>query len=174
MLKLRDHEIGELRDGGAILTGLLLALCLPPYLPVWMIIVGTTFALVFGKHLYGGLGHNLFNPAMVGYAVLIVSFPLAMSQWQPPANVQPNIQNSAESPDSIASVIKAKLTMNAGRAAYDGRTMATPLDAYKFRSAQTNDEFFVDEQQSNWQAWSYINLAYLLGGLYLVIRKIVP
>ena len=56
----------------------------PPLAPWWLIVVGTLFAIVVAKHLYGGLGHNIFNPAMVGYAVLIVSFPAQMTQWPAP------------------------------------------------------------------------------------------
>lgn len=70
-----------LQDGSAILTAWLLTLALPVNLPLGLLILGVMFALIFAKHLYGGLGQNIFNPAMVGYAVLMVSFPKWMTQW---------------------------------------------------------------------------------------------
>jgi electron transport complex protein RnfD len=74
-----------LSDGSAIVTAWLIALTFPPLAPWWLIVVGTLFAIVVAKHLYGGLGQNPFNPAMVAFAVCIVSFPALMSQWPPSA-----------------------------------------------------------------------------------------
>lgn len=73
-----------LMDGSALVTAWLLALSIPSIAPWWLIVVGTFFAIVVAKHLYGGLGNNLFNPAMVGYAVLIISFPVQMTHWAAP------------------------------------------------------------------------------------------
>src|SRR5690606_41787714 len=70
-----------LSDGSALVTAGLLALALPPYSPWWLVLVATGFAMVFGKHLYGGLGENPFNPAMLGYAVVLVSFPVEKTSW---------------------------------------------------------------------------------------------
>jgi electron transport complex protein RnfD len=83
ILHIRDRPLMSAWDGSGIVTAVLLALALPPELSWWIVTFGAGFAIIFGKHLYGGLGHNLFNPAMVGYCALIVSFPLAMSQWLP-------------------------------------------------------------------------------------------
>ncbi|MDI3280593.1 MAG: RnfABCDGE type electron transport complex subunit D, partial [Bacillota bacterium] len=71
-------------DGSALVTGLLLALTLPPRLPIWMGVVGGVFAIVFGKQIYGGLGSNPFNPALVGRVFLMVAFPVAMTTWTAP------------------------------------------------------------------------------------------
>lgn len=70
-------------DLSAVVTGLLLALSLPPALPAWMPVLGAGLAIIFGKQLYGGLGQNIFNPAMVGYAALLVAYPQLMSSWPP-------------------------------------------------------------------------------------------
>ena len=87
-LRLRRKPIEPfLKDGSAIVTATLLALCLPPLAPWWLIVSGTAFAILLAKHLYGGLGANPFNPAMVGYAVLLVSFPVQLLQWLPPAGM---------------------------------------------------------------------------------------
>src|ERR1017187_10925718 len=85
MLKLRGRPIKPfLLDGSALVTAWLLALALPPLAPWWLIVVGTLFAIVIAKQLYGGLGYNPFSPAMVGYAVLLISFPVIMTQWPAP------------------------------------------------------------------------------------------
>lgn len=81
-LKVRGRETtGEY---SAVITGLLLAFCLPPTLPLWMAALGTIFAIVIAKHLFGGLGHNIFNPALIGRAFLLASFPVAMTSWVAP------------------------------------------------------------------------------------------
>ena len=82
MLKLRGTRLKPfLTDGSALVTALLIALSFPPLGPWWLVMVASFFAIVIAKHLYGGLGNNPFNPAMVGYAAMIVSFPAQMSQW---------------------------------------------------------------------------------------------
>ena len=87
MLKIRKRPIQPfLMDYSAVVTAWLLALAIPPLSPWWMIVVGTLFAIVVAKQLYGGLGYNPFNPAMVGYAVLLISFPVIMTKW--PAALQ--------------------------------------------------------------------------------------
>lgn len=75
---------GTLRDGSAVITGLLLALTLPPGLPVWMAFVGGAFAIGFGKLIFGGLGQNVFNPALLGRAFLQAAFPVALTTWPVP------------------------------------------------------------------------------------------
>jgi electron transport complex protein RnfD len=73
------------RDGSAFCTGLLLALTLPPLVAPWMAFLGAVFAILFGKALFGGLGFNLFNPALVGRAFMLATFPQAMTMgWAPP------------------------------------------------------------------------------------------
>jgi len=73
-----------MRELSSVVTGLLLAFCLPPALPVWMAALGSVFAIVIAKHLFGGLGHNIFNPALIGRAFLLASFPVAMTGWTSP------------------------------------------------------------------------------------------
>src|SRR6185295_13921836 len=84
-LRLRGKPLPPfLLDGSAIITAVLLAMCLPPLAPWWLVVSGVAFAVLLAKHLFGGLGANPFNPAMVGYAVLLVSFPAQLTQWLPP------------------------------------------------------------------------------------------
>jgi electron transport complex protein RnfD len=150
VLNLRHLSYSTLQDGSAVLTGLLLGIALPPDLPIWMILTGCGFAIIIGKHLYGGLGQNPFNPAMVGYAVLILSFPLAMSSWP------------------VISFVDT--------GTIDGVTSATPLDTFKFRGAQTIDEVWTAVNGFDSLAgtgWQWINLGYLAGGLALVYLRVI-
>ena len=81
-LRLRKRPLGfYLGDYSALVTAVLLGIALPPYSPWWLIAVGIASSILLAKHLYGGLGYNPFNPAMVGYVVLLISFPVQMSSW---------------------------------------------------------------------------------------------
>ena len=83
-LKMRGKEMSPLKDGSAILTGLLLAMNLPSNIPSWMVVVGALIAIGLGKQVYGGLGYNPFNPALVARVFLLISFPVAMTSWPEP------------------------------------------------------------------------------------------
>jgi len=72
-------------DGSAMVTGILLALNLPPTVPWWLVIVGSAIAIVIGKQIYGGLGYNPFNPALVARVILLISFPVQMTTWAKPS-----------------------------------------------------------------------------------------
>ena len=85
-LSIRHKPLSQSCDASAIVTGVLLALALPPAAPASVIVVAVAAAIGLAKHLYGGLGHNLFNPALVGYAVVLVSFPSALAQWPVPTD----------------------------------------------------------------------------------------
>lgn len=84
MLAMRKKDTSAVWDGSAILTGILLAYNLPPHVPVWIPIAGSFFAVAIGKHVFGGLGHNIFNPALAGRAFLMISWPVYMTTWQNP------------------------------------------------------------------------------------------
>lgn len=88
MLALLGQPVAaRLRDGSAALTGWLLALSLPPWAPWWIGVLGSAIAIVLAKQLFGGLGQNLFNPAMVARVALLISFPVQLTQWVVPATV---------------------------------------------------------------------------------------
>jgi len=80
-LKLMNRPLSPLGDGSAALTGLFLALTLPAYVPWWIPLIGCIVAIVISKQVYGGLGHNPFNPALAARVVLLISFPLNMTAW---------------------------------------------------------------------------------------------
>jgi len=89
-LKVRKKDIRALWDGSAVITGLLLAMVLPPSLSLELVIIGSVMAIALGKQVFGGLGYNVFNPALVGRAFLQIAFPVAMTTWIPPAALEVN------------------------------------------------------------------------------------
>ena len=91
--KLRKRRF--VMDGSAVMTGLLLALILPPRIPLWMVVIGSAFSIAIVKEAFGGLGHNIFNPALAGRAFLAVSFSVEMTKWYMPGNFSPDALTSA-------------------------------------------------------------------------------
>jgi len=127
-LQLRGKPVLRgLRDGSALLTGWLLAMSLPPWAPWWIGALGAFLAIVVGKQVYGGLGQNLFNPAMLARVALLVSFPLEMTTW-----IKPTLPFSALSPDPVAAM---GLTFGAEQA-IDAVTSATLIGHVKTTFSQ--------------------------------------
>lgn len=165
MLRLRSRPVAPvLGDHSAVLAAVLLALCLPPLLPWWIPVLGTFFAIVFGKHVYGGLGFNPFNPAMLGYVFLLVSFPGIMVLW--PA---PELGPSGLLQTLMASSNMARIDMVSGATPLDGLKTAlaagTPIDALR-----NGIGLFSLHQDSD---WLLINGLFLVGGLYLLRRRLI-
>ena len=190
MLKIRKRSVlTTLRDNSALLTGLLLGLAIPPLLPWWMSFIGVYFAIVFAKHLYGGLGYNPFNPAMIGYVLLLISFPFAMTNWLPTQELltlKPNLLQSIELTFfGITSGIRSGITNELNnitdiRTLADGFTMATPLDHIRTSLSQGFMLSEIQNQSSenasftiNSISWVWVNVAYLLGGFYLLFLKLI-
>ena len=86
-LKMMGRNSTACIDGSALLTAILLAMSLPPTAPLWMCAFGAVFAIVMGKQIYGGLGQNLFNPAMLARVMLLICFPVAMTNWSAPSPI---------------------------------------------------------------------------------------
>lgn len=172
MLRLRRRPVAlSLGDYSALVTAALLALALPPLTPWWVTAVGAAFAIVFGKHLYGGLGYNPFNPAMVGYVVLLISFPKEMTLWQAPAGV---MDGPVPAMAALTRVFTGHLP--AGMS-LDAVSMATPLDTVKTQlgMARTLPEIEAGPLFGAMagHGWQWINLLFLGGGLWLLGRRIV-
>jgi len=168
MLKIRGKPLGLfLSDGSAVVTAWLIALTFPPLAPWWLIAGGTLFAIVVAKHLYGGLGQNPFNPAMIAFAACIVSFPALMSQWP--------------SQDLHLAFGEQFRIVFGFTPALDGLTAATPLDALKTALKQGEGSASVATILANSQTfghfagrgWEWLTLAYLVGGLWLWQRRII-
>ena len=169
ILKLRSRPVAfVLRDNTAAVTGLLLGLSLPQFAPWWVSAVAVISAIVIAKQLYGGLGSNPFNPAMVGYALVLISFPVAMTtNWAEPAL----LWNSAPGfGDTLVAVASGQQT------AIDGWTMATPLDEYKHKiTSHTAAEVLTHPTfgEGFARGWEWVNAAFLVGGLVLIGLKII-
>ena len=156
-----------LLDGSALVTAWLIALSLPSLAPWWLVVVASFFAIVVAKHLYGGLGNNVFNPAMVGFAVVIVSFPAQLSQWAAP-----------HGPLSAMEQFRYILTRELpGGMSFDAIAQATPLDFLKTQLAAGHDLLVSGTSPifgllagvgSEWVA-----LAWLAGGLALLAARVI-
>jgi electron transport complex protein RnfD len=172
MLRLRDRPVAPfLKDNSALLTAWLLALSIPPLAPWWLVVVGTAFAIAIAKHLYGGLGNNLFNPAMVGYAVLIISFPAQMTHWVAPHGLG---QIELGFFDQLEYIFLGVLPH---QAALDAVTMATPLDTLKthLHLGQPVREI-LDMPIYGWlggRGGEMVAWGFLFGGLYLLAARII-
>lgn len=118
----RGHTLG---DGSVLLTGILLGLCLPPSLPLWMAFLGGVVGVGLGKLVWGGLGHNLFNPALLGRAFLQAAFPTALTTWVP--------QHAGH----VLQIHPSNLAFPFMQAQVDAITAATPLAQMKFDHAAT-------------------------------------
>lgn len=154
----RPSRVG---DGSVAVTGLIYGLTLPPGLPLWMVVVGGVIAVALGKVLFGGLGTNPFNPALVGRAFLQTAFPAAMTSWLP-----------AFAPGRFASLPASTLTFPFARPHYDALSEATPLAALKFEGRATDlpDLLLGFTSGSTGETCALLLLA---GGAYLIARRLM-
>lgn len=177
VMKLRQRSIkASLSDNSAMLTAILIGVAIPPLAPWWMIVIGTAFAIIIVKHLYGGLGHNLFNPAMAAYVLLLISFPVQMTTWIAPSTVAMHSPSMLDSLQLIFN-IGANVNMDQFRLSIDGVAMATPLDTLKtdlsmgFTRTESMTKAIFDGATG--VGWFWVNLAYLAGGLVLLKLKAI-
>tara|TARA_R110002124_G_scaffold129238_1_gene290399 strand:- start:4715 stop:5779 length:1065 start_codon:yes stop_codon:yes gene_type:complete len=179
VLSLRNKKITtQLFDGSAILTAVLLGISLPALAPWWITIIGSLFAIIVVKQLYGGLGHNPFNPAMAAYVMLLISFPVQMTQWQPPLSLLAmDIQLSDTFSVIFTGYTPQGYSVEQIRTHIDGFTMATPLDTVK--TNLTLGLTVVESMQAPTigkhfgLGWEWINAGFLLGGLFLLSKKAI-
>jgi electron transport complex protein RnfD len=169
LIRRRENPFESLGDFSAGITGIILAMSLPPAIPFWAAIIGSAFSIAIGKMVFGGLGANVFNPAMAGRAFLTASFGILMTTWTVPATINAALPKvSASSPDAV--------------------TQATPLAwskrAIKERETQPQETAgpaaFVNEQLKNLFLGSTSGClgetskaALLLGAFYLLLRKVI-
>jgi len=172
LLKIRHRLLKPyLFDMSAVVTAWLLALSLPPIVPWWVIVVGIFFAIVIAKQLYGGIGYNPFNPAMVGYAVLLITFPLIMTRWPAPLSLAQVPLNFTDQLHYIFSQILPSDVK------VDSITWASPLDHLKSQLMQKNEVTGIMKASvfsaSRVYGSELITGGYLLGGLYLLQQRII-
>ena len=176
-LRKRNFEVA-IKDSSAILTAVLLALSIPPLAPWWISVIGAFFAIAIVKQLYGGLGFNLFNPAMAAYVVLLISFPVQMTSWVPPESLT---QYQTDFYDHLSVIFTgfsadgySLLQLQLG---VDGHTMATPLDQVKtnLTLGLTYQESLLNPVFSGGLGigWLWVNIAFLAGGIWMLMQKAI-
>lgn len=177
MLKLRNRPVMPfITDLSGLITVTGLVFCIPPTAPWWVIVSGSAFALIFGKHLYGGLGYNPFNPAMLGYAFLLISFPVQMTQWLMPSEISGHYLGFM---DALHLIFTG--TVAAASHSYDMLTGATPLDGVRLAISQgmTTSQIMqtiATQTHPVWfglNSWAWINIAFLVGGIYLLWKRTI-
>ncbi|UCG56905.1 MAG: RnfABCDGE type electron transport complex subunit D [Phycisphaerales bacterium] len=160
LIRKKSNSLG---DFSAVVTGMILAFSLPPALPVWAAVVGSVFSIAIGKMVFGGLGTNIFNPAMVGRAFLTASFGMLMTTWMVPATINTHMRKIA--PENM----------------FDSRTQATPLAWSKMALKDKNGAITYNERQFRALLTGEVGgslgetsvIALLLGGVYLLIRRTI-
>jgi len=173
MLKIRNRPLMPfLTDGSALVTAVLLAISIPAIAPWWIIFVGTAFSIIIAKHLYGGLGYNPFNPAMVGYAMLLISFPLQMTSWQQIPALSENYLGPIDSFQLFFEMNSSALL------AMDAISGATPLDYLKSQLGLEQTVSAVLQSHETFgllggDGFEWINIAFLIGGIWLIKQKII-
>ena len=174
MLKLRTQQHGSsLLDYSALVTAALLAFALPSLTPWWVTATGALFAVVVAKHLYGGLGFNIFNPAMAGYVVILVAFPMHLNLW-----VSPRMGDLDYQQLSILQTLSFTLTGGLPDAmTFDAISRATPLDVMKsgLNNMHTNAEIRAIPVMGDFggRGWEWISNFLAVGGFWLLIKKII-
>jgi electron transport complex protein RnfD len=168
----RDPKIA-LADFSALVTAALLAFALPSLTPWWVTATGSLFAVVVAKHLYGGLGFNVFNPAMAGYVVILIAFPMDMNLW-----VAPRMGDIDYIDLSVLQTLKFTLTGSLPESlTFDAISRATPLDAMQsgLRNLYTYAEVRTNPMMGDFggRGWEWIGNFFAFGGFWLLIKKII-
>ncbi len=165
LIRKKPNSLG---DFSAVVTGIILALSLPPSLPVWAAVIGSVFSIAIGKMVFGGLGANIFNPAMVGRTFLTVSFGVLMTSWTVPATLDPNMSRIAQDNIMVSNT-------------REFRTQATPLAWSKLAIKNELGADIYSEEQFKATFTGEVGgclgetsvIALLIGGLYLLIRRTI-
>ena len=174
MMKARGREPRvALADYSALVTAALLAFALPSLTPWWITATGALFAVVVAKHLYGGIGFNIFNPAMAGYVVILVAFPMEMNLWVAPRMGDIDYVNLTVL-QTIVYTLSGTLPDALG---FDAISRATPLDAMQsgLRTMRTYAEIRTNPMMGDFggRGWEWIGNFFAIGGFWLLVKKII-
>lgn len=156
-----NQQETSIGDWSAVITGLIYGLTLPPGLPLWMVVIGGFIAIAMAKYLFGGLGCNPFNPALVARAFLQAAFPIAMTTWSP-----------ILAADRFTHIPASLMAFPFSKAVYDVTSGATPLAAFKFDGHST-DAYDLILGLSSGSLGESCSLSLLAGGLYLIARNMM-
>jgi len=160
-------------DYSAVVTAILIAFCLPSLTPWWVTVTATFFAIAIAKHMYGGLGYNVFNPAMAGYVAVLISFPEAMSFW-----TSPDIGDLDYPPPSALMTLQYAFTGSLpGGLTVDAISRATPLDLVKTELGMMHTMSEIGTSplfgDLGGRGWEWIGNFVALGGFWLLFRNII-
>lgn len=180
-LKLRKHSLKKyLSDGSVLVTGTLLGIAIPQLAPWWLPVVGMIMAIGIAKHLYGGLGYNPFNPAAVGYVVMLISFPKEMSQWVAPDWMGQFDAGNLGIIDTLNAVFFREFP---AEKSLDMLTGASPIDLIKgqLKMGIPFPEIFGATKDENravlgmfvGKGWEWVNVSLLIGGIYMIYKKVI-
>ncbi|MGR8949993.1 MAG: RnfABCDGE type electron transport complex subunit D [Gammaproteobacteria bacterium] len=165
LYRKRDGFVG-IADGTSAVLAIIVAISLPPYCPWWITVAGSAVASIFGKHIYGGTGQNLFNPAMVGVVFALVCFPSITTYW-------PIIASASD----LTVVGGLNLIFGKGFGALDAVSGATLLEYERtqvslavMRSEFSSASFYGVFAE---RGWEWVNVAYLFGGIFLCVRRVI-
>ncbi|NIA27334.1 MAG: RnfABCDGE type electron transport complex subunit D [Desulfobulbaceae bacterium] len=171
-VRRRNPEIA-LADYSALVTAALLAFALPSLTPWWVTATGSLFAVIVAKHLYGGIGFNIFNPAMAGYVVILVAYPMEMNLWVAPRMGDIDYINLTVL-QTIAYTLTGTLPDALG---FDAISRATPLDAMQsgLRTMRTYAEIRTNPMMGDFggRGWEWIGNFFAVGGFWLLVKKII-
>ena len=174
MLRARGRSVeAGLADFSALVTAALIAFALPALIPWWVTATAALFAVVVAKHLYGGLGFNIFNPAMAGYVVVMIAFPLHLNLWAAP--------DMGDLDYHYLTLLETERYTLTGTfpdyLSFDAISRATPLDTVKagLRDLRTFEEIRVNPLMGDFggRGWEWIGNFTAVGGAWLLIRKII-
>ena len=168
----RDPRIA-LADYSALVTAALLAFALPSLTPWWVTATGALFAVIVAKHLYGGIGFNIFNPAMAGYVVVLVAYPMEMNLWVAPRMGDIDYINL-----TVLQTIVYTLSGSLPDAlSFDAISRATPLDAMQsgLRTMRTYAEVRTNPMMGDFggRGWEWLGNFFAFGGAWLLVKKII-
>jgi electron transport complex protein RnfD len=187
LIRRKENPIESLGDLSAVVTGIIFAFSVPPAFPWWAAIIGCAFAIAVGKMVFGGLGSNIFNPAMAGRAFVTASFGIMMTTWTVPATINPEmpVVGAVEGVNATSQATQlSKEDQDSLEAKYsvviDARTQATPLGHSKGAIKKKGGAKKLDEQLKA----SFLGevggclgetsaLALLIGAAYMFIRKTI-
>ena len=166
--RLRGFAVRDnIADGSAAVTAILIALAVPPYGSWWLTVWAVAFAIFIAKHAYGGLGHNVFNPAMAGYLFVLLCFPAATSDWIVLGGLVTQF-NAWDGVQHIFGVTAASL---------NGISGATILDTVKTQTALMQMQSEISDIEAfghiAGRGWEWLSASYLLGGIWLLARRII-
>lgn len=174
MMKIRRRPVlPALADYSAMVTAAIIAFALPSLTPWWVTATASLFGIVVAKHLYGGLGFNVFNPAMAGYVVVLVAFPMDLNLWTAPRMGDIDYQYPTLL-ETIRYTLTGVLPPDLG---FDAVSRATPLDQVKsgLSSMRTFDEIHNNPMMGHFggRGWEWVSNFVALGGIWLLLKKII-